>query len=256
MRDPQEQLCECRVCGRWYVYDRTKGHTRVRCNSCGSNRATYAERLSLKRKMVAYKGGRCSRCGFDAALEALCFHHIDPASRSFRIAGAHGRSWRTLQSELDKCELMCRNCHAELHIEKPVRGGRPAAKPGPGARRCAACGRSYDFDYRKGHGRYICNSCRSNGGGRAGRENLKRRLIRHKGGACQRCGYDRCLAALCFHHDDPSTKRFIFAGSHLRSWRMLLEEARKCLLVCQNCPAVIHAELRVAALMALGDPHT
>jgi hypothetical protein len=69
-------------------------------------------------------------------------------------------------------------------------------------------------------------------------------MIEHKGGCCERCGYDRCTAALCFHHVNAATKRFTLAGSHLRSWRSIVEELRRCILVCQNCHVMIHAELR------------
>ena len=67
-------------------------------------------------------------------------------------------------------------------------------------------------------------------------------LIRLKGGRCQRCGYDRNVAALAFHHLNPTVKAF---GIDLRkcsntSWELLAAEAEKCLLLCLNCHAEIH----------------
>src|SRR5713226_5275826 len=53
------------------------------------------------------------------------------------------------------------------------------------------CGRVYVYDYRKGHTKRECNSCRSNG--RVNRTALKRQLVEYKGGCCELCGYDRCL---------------------------------------------------------------
>jgi 5-methylcytosine-specific restriction endonuclease McrA len=56
-----------------------------------------------------------------------------------------------------------------------------------------------------------------------------------RGGACELCGYDRCLPALSFHHLDPATKRFNLGSAHTRSWASLLSEAARCVLVCENC---------------------
>ena len=164
------------------------------------------------------------------------------------IAGSHNRSWPTLREELDKCVLLCKNCHAELHANDDPSGrqrrpGRPSTPENGKPCRCANCGREYRHDYRKGHGRRVCNSCRSNRGGRAAREALKRRLIEAAGVRCQLCGYDACYAALCFHHVRTHAKGFNFAGSHLRSGTALTEELEKCVLLCQNCHAQVHAGL-------------
>ena len=247
-RAERDDQCECRVCGRVYVYDRAKGHGRTRCNSCCSGRATRAQRTELKHRMVAYKGGRCSLCSYDVCIEAMCFHHVDPDSKAFSIAGSHNRSWPRLREELDRCVLLCKNCHAQLHASDDPSGrlrrpGRPSTPENGKACRCANCGREYRHDYRKGHGRRVCNSCRSNRGGRAAREAVKRRLIEAAGDRCRLCGYDACYAALCFHHVQTHVKGFNFAGSHLRSWTALTEELEKCVLLCQNCHAQVHAGL-------------
>lgn len=106
-------ICRCVICGRQYSYDHRKGHTKEKCNTCRSNERV--DRTELKREMVAYKGGRCEACGYDRCLRALCFHHVDAASKRFHFAGSHLRSRRSLWAELDKCVLLCMNCHNELH---------------------------------------------------------------------------------------------------------------------------------------------
>jgi hypothetical protein len=45
----------------------------------------------------------------------LIFHHRNPKDKDFNISGNHGRSWSKIEAELDKCDLMCHNCHNELH---------------------------------------------------------------------------------------------------------------------------------------------
>jgi hypothetical protein len=243
-------LCACTICGRVYEYDRRRGHTRKRCNSCGSNRGTREARVQLKRKMVAYKGNRCELCGYDQCLAVLSFHHLPNRQKTFSIAGNHGHSWARLRRELDKCVLLCQNCHAETH-ETAIRLGvarwnrrkaHIAQDEADGvAYTCTTCGRRYVHDFRKGHTRRTCNSCRSNRGGRAARQTLKRRMVEYKGGRCEHCGYAKCLRALGFHHRDSAAKRFNIATSHLRSWDALRNELDVCALLCHNCHAGIHS---------------
>jgi hypothetical protein len=70
--------------------------------------------------------------------------------------------------------------------------------------------------------------------------------VAEAGGSCALCGYDRCLAALQFHHVDPSTKDFALAMFGLsRSLERMRAGARKCVLLCANC----HAEVEVGVTM-------
>jgi hypothetical protein len=67
-----------------------------------------------------------------------------------------------------------------------------------------------------------------------------RKLLQYKGSKCQRCGYDKCSAALDFHHLDPKQKRFTIASSLTRKMSDLIEEADKCILICSNCHRELH----------------
>lgn len=71
-------------------------------------------RQKTKRRAVDYLGGKCSACGYNRSVYALVFHHREPDQKDFPISGVT-RSWSRVQKELDKCELLCLNCHAELH---------------------------------------------------------------------------------------------------------------------------------------------
>jgi hypothetical protein len=62
----------------------------------------------------------------------------------------------------------------------------------------------------------------------------KRRLVEERGGRCEDCGYQLSVAALEFHHRDPTTKEFTL-GSFNGSWERLVAEAAKCDLLCANC---------------------
>lgn len=60
------------------------------------------------------------------------------------------------------------------------------------------------------------------------------------GNKCSICGYNKCTAALDFHHVDPSTKDPNFKRSRGWSRDRLLQELKRCILVCANCHREIH----------------
>lgn len=64
-------------------------------------------------------------------------------------------------------------------------------------------------------------------------------LIKYKGGKCEKCGYNKCIEALDFHHLDPSQKEFGLS-SNSYSLEKMKKEADKCILVCANCHREIH----------------
>ena len=71
-------------------------------------------RKRKKKALVEYKGGKCQCCGYSRCIEALEFHHLDPNIKSFTISGK-SKSFNSLKSEVDKCILVCSNCHKEIH---------------------------------------------------------------------------------------------------------------------------------------------
>ena len=80
------------------------------------------------------------------------------------------------------------------------------------------------------------------------RKARKRHLIENKGGKCTRCDFDECDNALEFHHRDPKTKKFALSKNNLlKKWESVLEEAKKCDLLCSNCHKIIHYEQGVLA---------
>ena len=74
------------------------------------------------------------------------------------------------------------------------------------------------------------------------RKERKNTLISIFGGKCQICGYNRCHKSFDFHHVDPSKKdSAISAFGLLSKWKKIVQEMKKCILVCSNCHREIHA---------------
>lgn len=84
--------------------------------NCKMKAAVSRRRKELKVKAVEYLGGRCMKCGYNKCVAALDFHHKNEEEKDFGIA-AKGvtRSWDKVRAELDKCDLLCANCHREYH---------------------------------------------------------------------------------------------------------------------------------------------
>lgn len=94
----------------------------------------------------------------------------------------------------------------------------------------------------KTDGKWRCKKCAVETTDRARKKN-KETLIREHGGRCVRCGYDKCMRALGFHHRDPSTKSFSLSDqARTYSIERLRKEAAKCDLLCMNCHMEVEDE--------------
>jgi hypothetical protein len=97
---------ECKLCGRVL-----KGSRRKRCNSCN----TKIRRYRAKKAAVAYLGSKCNRCGWCGNIAGFDFHHR--GDKDFNIGNVANKSWEIIKQELDKCELLCANCHRIEHSD-------------------------------------------------------------------------------------------------------------------------------------------
>lgn len=102
----------CKIHGLFEFKERLDGSSR--CRQCLID-AVSRRRRKLKLLAVDYKGGKCSVCGYKKCVDALEFHHLDPSKKDFGIGSGITKAWSKIKKELDKCELLCSNCHKELH---------------------------------------------------------------------------------------------------------------------------------------------
>ncbi len=86
--------------------------------------AVKKRRKKIRQMAIEYKGAKCQACGYNRCAEALEFHHVNSPGKDFSISEkGYTRSWAKVKEELDKCILLCANCHREAHA-------RSAAFPG------------------------------------------------------------------------------------------------------------------------------
>lgn len=118
---------KCVICGNTFE-TKKRGAKRKYCFSCspyysrndknGRANTITALRKAIKAQLVKYKGGKCNRCGYNKCIGALQFHHIDETKKDFEIADYSCAKYLHLDElykEVDKCILLCANCHAEEH---------------------------------------------------------------------------------------------------------------------------------------------
>lgn len=128
--------------------------------------------LKRRLELVKYLGGKCCRCGYDKSLSALEFHHRNPEEKEFSLdmRNIGGMKMDKLKEEADKCDLVCSNCHREIHyahlnkenIEDTLNGIEIeiVKKKAPKRKNkyvCEYCGKPFKAVTRK---RFCCHECR------------------------------------------------------------------------------------------------
>jgi transposase len=156
-----------------------------------------------------------------------------------QIAERVGRSRSTVRHWLREYELAT------------VWAGRRAASAAGTRGLVLSCARHGEVPFvRRATGGYRCSRCRAEAVAKR-RRKVKQVLVAEAGGACALCGYDRCVAALHFHHREPERKRFALSVRGVtRSLDAARAEARKCVLLCSNCHAEV--EMGVTAVPGAG----
>jgi Na+-translocating ferredoxin:NAD+ oxidoreductase RNF subunit RnfB len=71
-----------------------------------------AKKRDYVRKM---KGRACVGCWLYFPPEKLHFHHRDPSTKSFNVMEGHSRSYAAIDAEIDKCDVLCSDCHRDAH---------------------------------------------------------------------------------------------------------------------------------------------
>jgi len=106
-----EYKARCRSCHNAYSRKRSK----IESVKKARNKRRKKMLIKRKQKVVDAFGGKCEICGYKKSLAALTFHHKNPDEKEFGIGILKDCSIERLNKELKKCQLLCFNCHMELH---------------------------------------------------------------------------------------------------------------------------------------------
>lgn len=118
----KKQIC-CRVCGTtdknaFFNSVNKSGKKSPACKACNA-KETILRYRRYKEEAVAYKGGKCCVCGYSKCMGSLEFHHTNPNEKDAEWAlKIKNKITDNVKEELDKCILVCRNCHQEIHFNE------------------------------------------------------------------------------------------------------------------------------------------
>ncbi len=159
----------------WKEYQ--KERDREKSRKCYKRNISHTSRwrLKLKRRLIEYKGGKCQQCGYNKdVLGAYTFHHRNPSEKKFSIS-RYPSGLNVLMKEADKCDLLCCNCHAEVHddVYKYDRKEFQKAVVTPiQPRKCTDCSKT--FTPKKRDQKYCDMKCRAKVKNRPSKTELKK----------------------------------------------------------------------------------
>lgn len=106
---------KCSICDKSLSGKKTK-FCSAECKNKSTGSYEAQQRRGIGRKLKYVEDG-CIRCGYRKNLSCLVFHHRDPKDKSFEITSRKlsNCSIDELELEISKCDILCHNCHNELH---------------------------------------------------------------------------------------------------------------------------------------------
>ena len=168
----------------------------------------------------------CADCGGIFPPYVMDFDHRDPNTKLFAITGGHAPllSRKRLIAEIDKCDIVCANCHALRTYANLLERRR----------------RSLPEEWAPGQSPRIAQN-RARWRANAAMLNELRDI------PCADCGRRFPPCVMQFDHRDPATKRFEVTRIITRARPVILAEVAKCDIVCTNCHRVRTYRRRITA---------
>lgn len=117
----------CNQCGEKLIQRASGGKSKKICDECKKEfiKIGYSrnglnglqKRLRRKAHIIKELGGKCSVCGYHKNIAALEFHHKNKDTKNFGLTGKNlnEKEFIQVKKELEKCIILCGNCHAEYH---------------------------------------------------------------------------------------------------------------------------------------------
>ena len=208
------------------------------------------KRSNNKPEAVKYKGGKCEICCIKSdILEIYDFHHKDPSKKELQISNMRGGIFAKIKKELDKCHMLCANCHEETHggfhpeyliqneLSKLINNNNNNQH-----KFCRTCHKTKCINEFYTY-KTECKKCflnRTN----ARLRKIKMECLKYKGGKCEHCGYNKYIGTIEFHHLDPRKKDFGLSRNQKTFGNSHKKELDKCVALCSNCHRKEHYRLK------------
>jgi hypothetical protein len=112
----------CARCGT-ELQGRRRRFCSIKCKQSDINHRLQSYSMQQQRgrqrklHLIRQLGGACQRCGYMRNHAAITFHHRSPEAKSFQLdlRNLSNRTWQRVLDEVAKCDLLCSNCHLEVH---------------------------------------------------------------------------------------------------------------------------------------------
>ena len=100
-------------------YQKIKDTIRKKYLENGGREKSKKLRINNKKKCVEFFNGICCDCGLKSEYyDVYDFHHVDPDNKEKEISDIMNRAWKTIQAEIEKCIMLCANCHRIRHAKE------------------------------------------------------------------------------------------------------------------------------------------
>lgn len=154
-----------------------------------------------------------------------------------------GKEMEAKKSTKKYCSQECRNAmrrmqYAEWREENPTKPVSEREYKG-NEKKCVICEQNFIPKNAAANMRQCCYECMPEGT-QLTRGQFLAKIKEKRGGKCIRCGYDKCMSALEFHHLDPNQKDFTISNDKFKL-QEVVKESKKCILICSNCHKEVHA---------------
>lgn len=153
-----------------------------------------------------------------------------------------GTEFEAIRSTKKYCSVECQNVAKRIKYYETKKNKRSKEKQNScPEKECLICGKIFKPKTAAANQRSCCYDCMPEGT-QLRRGDFLAKIKISRCGRCEKCGYDKCIKALEFHHLDPSKKDFTISNDHFRL-KDAVEESKKCILLCANCHRELHDNL-------------
>lgn len=151
-----------------------------------------------------------------------------------------GKEFEALKSTKKCCSTECYNARRRKQYAQRERFPKNIAYKGK-EKVCPICNESFYPKTSMANQRICCYNCMPDGV-QLTRGKFLEKIKMARGGKCIRCGYNKCIKALEFHHLDPTQKDFTISNDHFKLMEAV-NESKKCILICSNCHRELHENI-------------